>query len=49
MLPVARLVYRQEAAEGALRYSHMRVREWAEEVAFYRCGPALLIGRRFRQ
>jgi ABC-type uncharacterized transport system fused permease/ATPase subunit len=35
MAPVARLVFSQEAAEGALRYAHMRLREWAEEVALY--------------
>lgn len=37
MGPVARLVFSQEAAEGRLRFAHMRLRVWAEEVAFYRC------------
>jgi ABC-type uncharacterized transport system fused permease/ATPase subunit len=32
---VARLVFSQEAAEGRLRFAHMRLREWAEEAALY--------------
>ena len=38
--PVARLVFEQDAAEGALRRAHARVREVAEEAAFSRGGAA---------
>ncbi|KAL4860115.1 ATP-binding cassette sub-family D member 4 [Chlorella vulgaris] len=34
--PVARLVFRQERREGDLRFAHLRLREYASEVAQYR-------------
>lgn len=36
MLPVARGVFHQEAAEGGFRYSHVRLRTAAPEIAIYR-------------
>lgn len=40
MLPVASMVFQQEAAEGGYRYKQMRLRAWATEIAMYRCAPA---------
>jgi hypothetical protein len=37
MLPVAALVFDQEAAEGSYRFDQMRFRAWAAEIALYRC------------
>jgi ABC-type uncharacterized transport system fused permease/ATPase subunit len=40
MLPVAALVFDQEAAEGSFRFDQMRLRAWAQEIALYRwVGP----------
>lgn len=38
--PVSRLVFRQERREGDLRFSHLRLREYAAEVAQYGAGAA---------
>ncbi|KAL4434207.1 hypothetical protein ABPG75_000648 [Micractinium tetrahymenae] len=38
--PVSRLVFRQERREGDLRFAHLRLREYAAEVAQYRSAPA---------
>lgn len=40
MAPVARLVFRQERLEGDLRFAHLRLREYASEVAQYGAAPA---------
>lgn len=36
MLPVARGVFQQEAAEGSFRYNQVRIRTAAQEIAMYR-------------
>lgn len=36
--PVAKLVYKQERAEGDFRFGHMRLRALLKEVALYKAG-----------
>jgi ABC-type uncharacterized transport system fused permease/ATPase subunit len=36
MMPVAAMVFDQEAAEGSYRFRQMRFRAWAQEIALYR-------------
>lgn len=38
--PVARLVYKQEQAEGTFRFGHMRLRALLKEVALYKAAEA---------